>query len=623
MHNRVRPEDWRPTGIEEFERNAWQALRRDGSTLVVAGPGAGKTEFLAQRATYLLETGLCPDPFRILAISFKRDADENLRERVTARCAESEARRFDSMTFDAFTKGMVDRFGASLPENWRPTKPYDVETRPEIRGVLHQVLGEAPPEWRREIAGIDSLAFEPRVVGSLRLPLGPIEPRLALDFAVKLWWRERLARDRSSLTFTCLNRLAELLIRTNKQLRRAVQITYPYVFVDEFQDTTYAQYDFLASVFSGSNSRITAVGDDKQRIMAWAGANVDAFEAFQGDFGAARIPLRQNHRSSPGLVQLQQVIAKAINEGAPEVESKAPSEIGDDVAQTWNFASSQEEARHIAQWLKVDMSVRGTHPRDYALLVRQKADEFAVRLGNEFEHAGLQIRNESRSLGRTTLQDLLSDEAASIAVAILRLGAQVRAPDEWAMASNALNRLRAVDPEDDDRRREVDEELTDFIRWVRDHLSGVPAPEAATGLADRTFEFLQPDAFRSTYARYATGDALEIAIEAFRLHFAACAIETQNWIDCLDRFVGRDSTPLMTVHKSKGLEYDTVLFLGLDDKSWWTYSPGDIEGRSTFFVALSRAKQRVIFTYCRERRRTKIADLYQLLTDAGVPERVF
>ena len=623
MHNRVRPEDWRPTGIEEFERNAWQALRRDGSTLVVAGPGAGKTEFLAQRATYLLETGLCPDPFRILAISFKRDADENLRERVRSRCDESAAHRFDSMTFDAFTKGIVDRFGASLPENWRPTKPYDVETRPEIHGVLRQVLGEAPSDWRREIAGIESSAFEPRVVGSLRLPLGPIEPRLALDFAVKLWWRERLARDRSSLTFTCLNRLAELLIRTNKQLRQAVRITYPYVFVDEFQDTTYAQYDFLASVFSGSNSRITAVGDDKQRIMAWAGANVDAFEAFQRDFGAARIPLRQNHRSSPGLVRLQQAIAEAISAGSPEVESKALSEIGDDVAQTWNFATSQQEARHVADWLNLDMSVRETQPRDYALLVRQKADEFTDRLVNEFDQAGLKIRNESRLLGRISLQDLLADEATRIVLAILRLGAQVRAPDEWTMASNALNRLRAVDREDDDRHREVDDELTDYIIWIRDHMNGVPVPEAATNLADCTFEFLQPDAFRSTYARYATGDALEIAIEAFRLHFEACAIETQNWIDCLDRFVGQDSTPLMTVHKSKGLEYDTVLFLGLDDESWWSYSPGDIEGRSTFFVALSRAKQRVIFTYCRERRRTKIKELYGLLTDAGVPERVF
>jgi len=77
----------------------------------------------------------------------------------------------------------------------------------------------------------------------------------------------------------------------------------------------------------------------------------------------------------------------------------------------------------------------------------------------------------------------------------------------------------------------------------------------------------------------------------------------------------------MTVHKSKGLEYDTVLFLGLDDQMWWSYNPGNPEGIATFFVALSRAKQRAIFTFCQSRgTRTRIADLYALLRTAGVPE---
>ncbi len=77
----------------------------------------------------------------------------------------------------------------------------------------------------------------------------------------------------------------------------------------------------------------------------------------------------------------------------------------------------------------------------------------------------------------------------------------------------------------------------------------------------------------------------------------------------------------MTVHKSKGLEYDTVLFVGLDDKMWWSHSPDNPEGLATFFVALSRAKQRAIFTFCRARgKRDKVADLYKLLRDAGVRE---
>jgi len=77
----------------------------------------------------------------------------------------------------------------------------------------------------------------------------------------------------------------------------------------------------------------------------------------------------------------------------------------------------------------------------------------------------------------------------------------------------------------------------------------------------------------------------------------------------------------MTVHKSKGLEFDTIVFVGLDDQMWWSHTAGNPEGIATFFVALSRAKQRAIFTFCRGRgQRRRVADLYQLLADAGVPE---
>ena len=107
------PDDWRPNGIDDLEPAAWLALRA-GSASVTAGPGAGKSEFLAQRAGYLLETGICRPPQQILAISFKRAAATNLRDRVQERLPEH-ARRFTSMTFDAFTKSIVDRFRGLLP----------------------------------------------------------------------------------------------------------------------------------------------------------------------------------------------------------------------------------------------------------------------------------------------------------------------------------------------------------------------------------------------------------------------------------------------------------------------------------------------------------------------------
>ena len=82
--------DWVPTGIDELEPTAWDALRDEGCTAVIAGPGAGKTEFLAQRAAFLLQTGLCRAPRRILAISYKRDSAANLGRRVADRVPEQD-----------------------------------------------------------------------------------------------------------------------------------------------------------------------------------------------------------------------------------------------------------------------------------------------------------------------------------------------------------------------------------------------------------------------------------------------------------------------------------------------------------------------------------------------------
>ena len=78
-----------------------------------------------------------------------------------------------------------------------------------------------------------------------------------------------------------------------------------------------------------------------------------------------------------------------------------------------------------------------------------------------------------------------------------------------------------------------------------------------------------------------------------------------------DAYEGLHAIPLMTIHKSKGLEYHTVIFVGLDDGAWWSFADDQVE--------FTRAKQRVVFTYCARRgTRTKIATLYELLAQAGV-----
>jgi superfamily I DNA/RNA helicase len=621
----VAPEDWKPRGIEDLEPNAWTALRSSGNLAVVAGPGAGKTEFLAQRAAFLLETGICPAPYRILAISFKVDAAANLGARVRERCAPIDARRFSSMTFDSFTKGLVDRFHTVIPPHWRPSRSYEISfpRRPEVEDFLDRTRRSARPEWGDDIAGLSPNTFEPRYVGSYRLPLERAEVTSAAVFAVIQWWQDRYQDPAvTRLTFVMINRLAELLLRANQHILRALRCTYPFVFVDEFQDTTFAQYNFLASTFLHPGTSVTAVGDDKQKIMAWAGARRDAFARFEADFSATHIPLLFNFRSSPDLVRIQHVVAQALDPSSANVVSQVPRQIAGDVAQVWRTETVAREAEALAAWLEADMRERAKLPRDYALLVRQTADRFEESLAGPMARHGLRIRNESRATGRTTLQDLLTDDLVAIALALLRLGVERRSPDAWRVASAAVEQLRGADPDDEIACAQAETELSAFLSVLRDELGAAPpAPERAEHLASLLFAFIDMEAVARTYVQYEAGDLRDIMAEAFRLHLSTCAAEGGSWVECLDAFEGHSHVPLMTVHKSKGLEYDTIIFVGLDDAMWWSYDPRNPEGMATFFVALSRAKQRAIFTFCEERGdRRRIADLYRLLTTAGVPE---
>jgi superfamily I DNA/RNA helicase len=594
--------------------------------LVVAGPGAGKSEFLAQRAAYLLETALCKPPQHILAISFKADAAANLAARVRKRCPPELAERFTSMTFDAFTKGLVDRFKAVIPQYWQPTQQYDIgfPSRGAVEDELRRILRIAPPSWQRQIAGYSPAAFESHVVGRYRLATDVSEtPSTGEEFAIHQWLREQISgAERSKLTFVTLNRLAELVLRANPRVAQALRQTYPYVFVDEFQDTSFAQYDFLLSAFGQDRAIVTAVGDHKQRIMGWAGARDDAFEQFERDFAATRINLLFNFRSSPELVRVQHLVARALDPHSPLSESRVEGLLDRDVVQIWKSAGKPQEAQHIAEWIAADMAVRQRLPRDYVLLVRQRPDQFELELQPFFASVGLSLRNESRVLGRTTIQDLMVDDAASVAIAILRLAIGQRSAAAWHTLTKAVYALHAVADESEVLRGRIDLEIQTFLIQLRQLLEAqAPSADSAIEVTRRIFAFLDATLIKRVFSAYSRNDLLDVMMEAFSLHLQQTAVPGTSWATCIDQLSGLNDIPLMTVHKSKGLEYDTILFVGLDDRSWWSHTPKNPEGIATFFVALSRARQRAIFMFCEGRgTRERVSELYQLLLDAGVEE---
>jgi len=286
----VKPEDWSPTPGISLEGVALEIVTATSTSSVLAGPGAGKTELLAQRASFLLATGQCTPPKRILAIAFKVDAARNLMLRVDERCDPLLSARFDSLTLHAFAKKILDQFAESLPEEWRPSPDYTIVTRTnrDFWDGYRDKYDETVPSIRR----YTDKRLE-RTVHSDMPSYAYDEARTEMDQFRWIWWRDQLAR-RSRLTFEMILCLATYILKSQPTILSALRATYSHVFLDEFQDVTDRQYALIQTAFLGSDAVLTAVGDTNQAIMGFAGAKPDRFIRYDDDFGAETKRLLHN-----------------------------------------------------------------------------------------------------------------------------------------------------------------------------------------------------------------------------------------------------------------------------------------------------------------------------------------
>lgn len=496
IRRRVPPDKWRPIGIEAIEDNALAVVSSTNNRSVIAGPGAGKTELLAQRASYLLQCSISPTPRRILAISYKRDAASNLGARVRSRCHPTQAVRFDSLTFDAFAKGLVDRFGQALPDRWRPTRDYEIaQANDRTYREFLQTLA-APPSavgTRADIMAITVKAFERQWLFGTPLPEAkPTKPSPG-QWAAEQFWNSWLRGSRRSfLTFPMIGRLAELLVRVNPMVRQALQLTYSHLFMDEFQDTTQVQYDLAKAIFLGSDTVITAVGDNKQQIMRWAMAMDDPFGFFEADFKAERTALLNNYRSSPDLVRIQDVLAKALDAKSMTPVAKTEGTIEGDSCAVWDFSSPAKEAEHLADFVTKQMAEHQLNPRDFAILVRQKADDYMKHLEPSFAAKGVRLRNEAAQIGPVAIQELLAEDLSDILLTLLRVVTSERAGRHWTVCVEAMCGLRGLAIDDDKGRSKL---VNSLNRLESDTKKRYPAPihdrASAEALVTSLLEFVE------------------------------------------------------------------------------------------------------------------------------------
>lgn len=526
----IKPDRWQPSDGLKLEPNALLAAREAKRSLALtAGPGAGKTEMLAQHADFLLRTGSCRYSRRILAIAFKVDAARNLKDRVRRRCGPDLASRLDSHTFHAFSKRLIDRF--------RPV-----------------------------LVGKDAL-----------------DP----DYSIG---QRRI--ERRAIEFGDMVPLAVQILQTSDVARNAVRQTYSHVFLDEFQDCTNLQYRLIQEAFRGTGIPLTAVGDTKQRIMGWAGALEGVFELFASEFDAIALNLYQNFRAQPLLRRMQNAMVKVMDPPAavPDADIAGPGGSIEIAVFENNLLEAQALAERIQQWIN-----EGVAASEIAILISRQPDLYGQLLTGELQRRGIPYRNEQ------SLQDLGTEPAAQLIVDFLRVVVGQREADAYERLMDALV-ATGIDEDATYRLRSRWHRFIDDARREIENVrnAGPLDPTRLHTLSNTFVAAVGLDILTGLSADYEQGTRLADVLALTHEHVMALLVLDADPAAALARFGDDSAVRIMTIHKSKGLEFDTVVMLGVEKQTYW----GKIaEERSAFFVGISRAKRQLLLTVAERRAR--------------------
>ncbi|HEV2691856.1 MAG TPA: ATP-dependent helicase [Verrucomicrobiae bacterium] len=614
--------DWKPEGVT-LEPAAFTAVKSQRNALVIAGPGAGKTELLAQRACFLLQTGSCPPPYRILAISFKREAAENLKARVILRCGRELASRFDSMTYDAFAKDLLDRFRLSLPQEYCPTTDYDILTGADasensFRDAFMGLSTDQCSLSNSDRQSITGTALVRQGILGYHLPCESW-PRDLNFIAGESMWRALIGLRPSRLTFPMIGRLSEFILRSNSSILTALRGTYKYVFLDEFQDTTTTQFALTEAAFLGSPSILTAVGDTKQKIMGWAGALPGIFQKFEKAFGAKVMELTQNHRSRSKLVAVQSVFAKELDPDSVSVTASRPNDISGE-CRVLEFADATREAKYLAAVVENAIAHEGVPPEEICILCRARPDSFAQALNESLKGKGIKVRVD------VNRREIVSEPVSALLLDIISLLVSDSEPEAWDRVTTLMSEVSGDGGSHEDI--VAMRKLLVFLAEQRGLLPQGNIAKTEIGAALNGYlKFIGRDEFAVLHPQYAQDDYLETVVESLA-ELIVTELPDNGWNGVVNAVRGEGAVSIMTMHKSKGLEFHTVIFLGLEDSAIWNYQKNVDEETCGLFVALSRAKERCIFTYCRSRpgrygtpapqTRLTIKRVYELFKEARV-----
>ena len=631
----------------------------NGPLLILAGAGSGKTTVLVNRIANLVKFGdgyrstYCPTvteddikagedylngvtdfvpdgvfsvrqvrPWQILAITFTNKAAGELKERIAARLGE-DASDIWAGTFHSVCGRILRRYAESIGYTSHFTI-YDTDDQRRLMKQImkaHEIDEKLLPHKR--VLSIISDAKEKLI--------SPVEFKeqagndLRLKTVAELYriYQKRLmeadAMDFDDMIFNTVRLLQNyddvLQYWTNK---------FRYVMVDEYQDTNHAQYELVRLLSSGENN-ICIVGDDDQSIYRFRGATIENILNFEDEYGNARvIRLEQNYRSTSNILDAANAVIKN-NRGRKGKTLWTDNGTGEKIS-VFTADDERGEARYIADRILENVK-NGAKFSDHAVLYRMNAQSGSVE--NVFARSGIAYRvigglrffdrkeikdviaylqlvnnnnddlrlrriiNEpKRGIGETTMSNA-AQIAAELGISLFEV---IKRADEFAALSRAAVRLRSFcDIIDELTEMSADISVSELLAEILEKTGYRQYLTESGEEPEKQEERLQNVAeFASTIAQYEQ-DAQEPSLSDF-LEQTALVSD----IDSLDE--SEDRVVLMTIHSAKGLEFNNVFLIGMEEgifpgnQSIYSGAEEMEEERRLAYVAITRAKKTLTVT---------------------------
>ena len=586
-------------------------LYNDGPLLILAGAGSGKTKVLTTKVAYLIEEKNI-SPYEILAITFTNKAAKEMKDRLNLLIGDI-SRNIQVSTFHSF--------GLRLLRDNCNVLGYDrnfvIMDSDDSLTVVKKILKDMD---------YDPKVYNPRAIrnkiSSCKNEM--IMPRDYEKYAVSEYekvvlkvykkYEEKLRRN-NSVDFDDLLILPIRLFNENKDILEKYQDRFKYVLIDEYQDTNEAQY-ILTKLISSKYRNITCVGDDSQSIYSFRGANYKNILNFEKDYKDAKtILLEQNYRSTKTILNAANDVIRN-NKARKDKNLWTANEEGEKI-KYYRAYNERDEAQYTIRKIK-ELVARNVSYQDIAILYRTNAQSRTLEEEMLKENMPYRVVGSFYFYSRKEIKDLIAYlrliHNPKDNVSLLRIintpkrGIGLKTIENLTKKADELNKsiYEVIDSSKELAFKEIIEKLrilkedltlTELIDKVLD-ASGMRAELESEKTLESEVRLENLEEFKSITKSFEEREGL-VSLEDFLLEISLIS-DVEEYKDDDNR------VSLMTVHSVKGLEFDYVFIVGLEEgifphlNSLMETSELE-EERRLCYVAITRAKKELFLINTKRR----------------------